>query len=78
MASLSQFESNSRQHSTFISYLRASQLDVRAALEHQVSLKRLPALFQFGENQLGQFFQRFEHALSLNRNALKHRLSFFS
>ncbi len=78
MARLSQFESNSRQHSIFISYLRPSQLDVRAAFEDQVPLKRLPALFQFGEHQFGQFLQRFEHALSLNRNALKHRLTFFS
>src|SRR5882672_5829073 len=35
------------------------------------------ALFQFCQHQLRQFFQRLEHADSLNRHALKHRLALF-
>jgi hypothetical protein len=30
------------------------------------------AFFEFGEDQLGDFFQRFEHAHTLNRDAFQH------
>ena len=37
----------------------------------------LPALFEFGEDELGQFFQRFEHAHALNGYAFEDRLTLF-
>src|SRR5712664_4221906 len=43
----------------------------------ELSRSTLPALFQFGEHQLGHFLQRFKHAQSLNRHAFQNRLAFF-
>jgi len=61
------------------SKLKQLRSNTRAIAQNRLSVRRdLPAFFEFGEDQLGDFFEGFEDAGALNRYGFQHRFAFLA